>query len=293
MQLATRLVAALTFLASIAVIDDAQAATCRITEVGATTIACGEKVAVKVGDENDKAALARLKVGTIIEQPTVGTSASDIKVAKAPVSGLVTPIALLFGLVLAFVYGWLVSGSAQLPAGYSCRLWALVIGQDGRYSNSKVQATAWMAVLLVAYMSTCFIRWWSDMPWQDASSVGISDNLLAMAGLSATAAGGAKIATATKVASAASEVKSGAAPNFWVDLFHNDAGDWDIGDAQMILVTAFAIALFVVNMTTFWMDLPLAAHIDLPSPTNALTFAFGGSLGGYLAKKIGGTVGQS
>jgi hypothetical protein len=133
--------------------------------------------------------------------------------------------------------------------------------------------------------------------WQDATSVGISDNLLTMAGLSAAVAGGAKITTSTKMATAAAPdaaKKTGnATPSFWHDLFHNDDNKWDLGDAQMIIVTGVSIVLFLMNVGILWADLPLSAHIDLPTPTNALTFAFGGSLGGYLAKKIGGPVGQS
>ena len=76
------------------------------------------------------------------------------------------------------------------------------------------------------------------------------------------------------------------------DLFHNDKGQRDIGDAQMILVAFASIALFMFNIVTLWTNLKLTPHVDLPTPTNALTFAFGSSMGGYLAKKIGGSVGQ-
>ena len=276
--------------------SDVHAATCRISEVAGATITCGNKVTVKTENDADKAAIAKLAVGSIIEAPTDNIRASDIKIAEADAGGWGTPLALLFSIAMVVLYAWIVTARADVPDGY-WRVMALVLGQDNRYSNSKVQAAAWMGVLLISFMGICFLRWWSGMSWRDATNVGISDNLLTMAGLSAAAAAAAKITTATKMTTAApadaAKKSESAEPHFWHDLFHNDVGAWDIGDAQMIVVTAVSIVLFLVNVGTVWENLQLAAHIDLPSPTNALTFAFGGSLGGYLAKKVGGTVGQS
>jgi hypothetical protein len=134
-----------------------------------------------------------------------------------------------------------------------------------------------------------------------------------MATLSIAAGGGAKIATGMKAPTPAAaavivakakrdgdatkkaeiDTKSPTTnPLAWSDLFRDDNGDWDIGDAQMIIATAVSIIAFLITMITLWNNLPLAAHIDLPDPTNALTLALGGSLGGYLAKKIGGEVGS-
>jgi hypothetical protein len=313
---------------------------CHVTAVNAATIECGSggRIKLLINDQADKDALARITPGSILDpvDRSVPLAPQDLKIAHASDSVGQIVVALAIGAVAALVYAWLVTGTATVP-GRRPRILALVIGQDGRYSNSKLQAAGWMAVLLIAYVGTCWLRWRAGMSWDDATNVGLSDNLLAMAGLSAAAAAGAKLVTGTKTANAETAPRQAAAasqsppaqaaagqpppaqdpaagqappaqaaagqpvlpiktmgkPNLRHDLFKNDKGEWDVGDAQMVLVAAASILLFAWNVWGTWSSLSLAGHVDLPHPTDALTFAFGGSLGGYLAKKIGGTVGLS
>jgi hypothetical protein len=269
----------------------ARADVCRITAVGSATITCGATIPIQAVAPADVTALTALTPGTIIVVPAANTAAAGITIASANIGTFSILYSLAFGVLTALIYVWIVTLGAEGPCGARWRV--LVVGQDNRYSNSKVQATAWMGVLLISYMATSFLRWRSGMDWGDASSVGISDNLLTMAGLSAAAAGGAKIITGTQSDQALLNKGAAGAPKFWRDLFRNDNGDWDVGDAQMIIVTASALVMFIYGMAMLWSGLKLAAHIDLPVPGNVLTFAFGGSLGGYLAKKIGGVAGQS
>ncbi|MFL5288764.1 MAG: hypothetical protein ACJ8AW_49380, partial [Rhodopila sp.] len=58
---------------------------------------------------------------------------------------------------------------------------ALMLGEDDRYSNSKVQMVAWMGAVLIIFIGTCFLRCYSGMRWQDATNVVIASNLLTIA----------------------------------------------------------------------------------------------------------------
>lgn len=276
-------------LAALAWACPAIAATCQVTAVGASSITCGgDMIDIGTATTADQAALAKILPGTVLKTPDPGIVAGDLKIAIADVDPMRVWLVLLAGLVGALLFGILVTGGP---------ISALFVGQDGRVSNSKLQAAAWMGALFIAYIGTLGLRLWSGMPWSTAADVGISTNLLALASVSAVAAGGAKVTTGTKAANA---VAAGVGPSktpalhaSLKDLFYNDLGQRDIGDTQMILIAAASISLFIYNVVTMWGQLPLVAHVDLPEPTNTLTFAFGGSMGAYLAKKIGGTVGAS
>jgi hypothetical protein len=242
-------------------------------------------------DSTSKAAFDKLAVGTIIEVPvgndaTSATDAASIKIARAKVGSLQFAEALVAGSAAAVLFACLVAGGG--PASIR----SLLVGMDGRYSNSKVQATAWMGIIFIAFTGTCVLRLIGNMNWSDATNIGIPPNLLSMAAVSAATAGGAKIVTGSREATK-NKLGSDQDQNkttSLLDLFRNDSGGRDIGDAQMILVTLASIVLFAVNVGTRWKNLPLATHVDLPDASNALTYAFGGSMGGYLAKKIGGSV---
>jgi hypothetical protein len=78
------------------------------------------------------------------------------------------------------------------------------------------------------------------------------------------------------------------------DLKQNDEGKFDMGDVQMLLVTALAIIAFVVAMIRYWTaGIQLVAHATLPDVDIGLTALFGAGLGTYLVKKISGKPGQA
>jgi hypothetical protein len=268
----------------------AEPARCRVAALDSKTVTlasidnatCRALVKVTFNEDRDKSTFSLLKIGTLIAVPQAdevpGSSLAPL-VASAEIWQI--GAAILAGLAAAFTYACCIAGGRT-------RLIYLVVGADERYSNSKVQTTAWMGVLMIAYIGTGLMRLWHGMEWTTAFSVGISDNLLATASLSVGAAAGAKITTGAKVATSpdTAKPKGRADQRSLLALFRNDSDEWDIGDAQMILITLGSIIYFIFRVSALWSALPLAAKIDLPEPTNIVTLVFGSSLGGYLAKKI-------
>jgi hypothetical protein len=105
----------------------------------------------------------------------------------------------------------------------------LVIGEDGRYSNSKIQMAVWFGVVIATYLATIYLRV-CRAGWEFLGGVNIPENLLLLSGMSALTFGGAKGITTAKVDAAIAAGQAnpknpvGVQPNFWRDLIQNDAG---------------------------------------------------------------------
>jgi hypothetical protein len=180
----------------------------------------------------------------------------------------------------------------------------LLIGKDGRYSNSQVQLALWFGAVAVVYASAVWVRW----QWLGADfigGVGLTANVIALTGLSAVSFGGAKMITVQKIANAAQAAATsppGAAlppltktpgkPNLLTDLFQNDQGDADLGDLQMILITVAAVGIFVAASFHFLGKLALETPVTLPDVDTALLAGFGIGQGAYLLKKAALPLGQ-
>jgi hypothetical protein len=172
----------------------------------------------------------------------------------------------------------------------------LVIGQDGRYSNSKVQMALWFSVVIVAYAATVYLRF-TQASSDFLGGVNIPQNLLLLSGLSALTFGGAKGITTSKVDSA---LQAGlqnpktftATPSFW-NLVQNDLGMFDIGDFQMFFITLLAIGMFLVLIFNFLGTIEMRKVVNLPDVDTTILAAFGLGQGAYLAKKAAGNPGQS
>src|SRR5579863_2234284 len=65
----------------------------------------------------------------------------------------------------------------------------LFLGEDGRYSNSKSQISLWFGVVICAYLSTFWMRWWHA---GFIGHIGIPQNLLLISGVSGLTFAGAK-----------------------------------------------------------------------------------------------------
>jgi len=187
-----------------------------------------------------------------------------------------------------------------------------IVGMDHRYSNSKTQVAMWFWVVMSTYLATVVFRVWYA-GWDFFGAVSIPQNLLVLSGLSAITFGGAKAITTAKVNAAANPVPAvpGAiAPpaipdpkntnarvdgqqRFFQDLLQNDAGDFDFGDFQMLMVTLVAVAMYMTLIFHFLGTIEFLKTATLPDVDSTILAGFGLGQGAYLAKKAGGNVGTS
>lgn len=168
----------------------------------------------------------------------------------------------------------------------------LIVGLDGRTSNSKFQLTVWFGVVMVAYLSTVWLRFCYSGNLL-VGAVSIPNNLLALSGLSALSFAGAKAVTQGKenalaAAGMAASMKRPADPAraSLADLAKDDAGNPDLGDFQMVLITFIAAITYLVQIFMFLGAFELRGTITIPDVDSTLLAAFGLGQGAYLAKKV-------
>jgi len=188
--------------------------------------------------------------------------------------------------------GWLIIGFL-LSKG---RFVQLIMGEDGRYSNSKFQAVVWFSVVIVMYASTVINR--ALRLGVGLMSVGVPPHLLLLSGLSAFTYAAAKGITTTKIQNALAQgipVQKGGtgSQGLLEDLTTNDANQLDLGDFQMLVVTLLAVASYAVVAFDALGTLKAVADATLPDVDTTILAAFGLGQGAYLTKKAVGTVGES
>jgi hypothetical protein len=171
----------------------------------------------------------------------------------------------------------------------------LIIGADGRYSNSKTQVAFWSAAVLAAYLADVMLR--AKAGGSDFfGHVNIPNNLLVLSGLSALTFGGAKAITTAKVNAMTDagnlSPKGQGDANILTDLFQNDRNETDIGDFQMILITAIAVVMFCVTFLNYLATIELTAVATLPDVDTTLLSMFGIGQGAYLVKKLASNPGD-
>ena len=191
---------------------------------------------------------------------------------------------------------WLTMAGAALllllfvKAALAGNLQRLIVGLDGRTSNSKFQMAVWFGVLMVAYLSTLWLRFCLSGNLV-LGAVDVPTNLLALSGLSALSFAGAKAITQGKQNALAAAGMTGAMkqpagrPAQLADLVQDDAGNADFGDFQMLLVTIIAALTYLVQIFMFLGVLELRGKISLPDADSTLLAAFGLGQGAYLVKK--------
>jgi len=185
-----------------------------------------------------------------------------------------------------------------------------ILGQDNRYSNSKLQVALWFWVLISTYMATVALRI-HFAGWGFIGGVNIPQNLLLISGLSAITYGGAKAITTAKVDAAMNPAPAVAgavapAPNndpknalqagqarFFRDLVQNDYGRFDFGDFQMLIVTFLAVVMYLMLIFHFLGYIAKVDTVTLPDVDTTILSAFGIGQGAYLTKKAAGNVGTS
>jgi hypothetical protein len=160
-----------------------------------------------------------------------------------------------------------------------------IIGFDNRYSNSKTQVALWFSTLWAVYLATLALRV-NVLGWDFLGGIGISENLLALSGLSALTYGAAKAVTSQQVANDASSKKVARSPKFPDDLFQNDDKDLDLGDSQMFFVTLLAVVIFLLTAFNYLEWIEYAKTVALPDVDTTLLSAFGLGQGAYLIKKV-------
>jgi hypothetical protein len=219
-------------------------------------------------------------------------------------------------LVVNFIFGVVLLGK---------KLKWLVIGLDNRYSNSKCQMALWFVVLAVTYISAAFLRWAvSGYSGDFAGGIEIPQNLLLLSGFSVFSYGAAKGITATKQAAAVAAANAPAPaptivaacavggegvaavvppppepagppppalkttacqPSFPSDLLCDDQGNPDIGDYQMIAVTAIAVGVYLTQILGFLGSIQLVHRVTIPDLDTTILATFGLGHGAYLVKK--------
>jgi hypothetical protein len=174
----------------------------------------------------------------------------------------------------------------------------LIIGQDGRYSNSKFQLAIWFWIVLSTYLAFVYLRV-SQAGWEFFDSVDIPKNLLLLSGMSALTFGGAKGITTSKANAAIGagnpnpKNPAGVHENFWTDLVQNDVGAFDIGDFQMLMVTLLAVGMYIALTLNFLEMIAATASATLRDVDTTILASFGLGQGAYLTKKAVGNAGTS
>jgi hypothetical protein len=190
------------------------------------------------------------------------------------------------------IIGWLLVGFA-LSKG---RFVQLIMGEDGRYSNSKFQAVVWFSVVIVFYAATVILR--GLRLGVDLMSVSIPQNLLLVSGLSAFSFAAAKGITTTKVQNAMAQgnatPKGGAgSKGLIVDLTTDDSNNLDLGDFQMLVITLMAVAYYTVVAFNGLGGLDAVHTAAMPDVDTTILASFGLGQGAYLTKKAVGEVGKA
>ena len=173
----------------------------------------------------------------------------------------------------------------------------LIMGEDGRFSNSKFQTVLWFGVLVVSYLTAVWLRA-HELGGDMLGGVNIPQNLFLLSGMSAVTFTAAKGITVTKIenAIAAGEVFKkplATVARFWSDLTSNDSNQFDLGDFQMLIMTFLAVGTFVVLFFHFLGTLEARTIVYLPDVDTTILASFGLGHGAYLTKKAVGTLGDS
>ncbi len=220
--------------------------------------------------------------------------------------------------LIFFLLYWLLSGFHPSK---------LIMGEDGRYSNSKFQIVVWFAVLITTYIAMLWLRAYI-LGWDYWGGINIPQNLLLISGMSAFTFGAAKGITTSKVADA--KLKGNADPknsanakaSLMANLTQNDgtppptvvvavpgqeAGEGmavvtarghakapalDLGDFQMVVITLLAVGVYLVLVFHFSAVLAKSSAIMLPDVDTTILATFGLGHGAYLAKKAVSNVGE-
>jgi len=178
-----------------------------------------------------------------------------------------------------------------LLAGLVANAWdpfRLAEGADRRLSVSKLQWLLWTAVVVFGYVATLVAR---GLNGGFGTALTLPSNLLIAMGFSATTMVTAKGITTAYVAQGR-VVKPQTPPagaSYYSDLVQDDTNQTDLSKVQLLIWTAIALGMFVVNVILN-INAINASHTpgdtSLPDIDNALMVLMGLAQGGYLGKKL-------
>jgi hypothetical protein len=76
-------------------------------------------------------------------------------------------------------------------------------------------------------------------------------------------------------------------------LTHNDLGQFDLGDFQMLIMTFLAVGTFLALIFHFLGSLEARTVVNLPDVDTTILASFGLGHGAYLTKKAVGNLGDT
>jgi hypothetical protein len=172
----------------------------------------------------------------------------------------------------------------------------LIVGEDQRYSKSKFQMAVWFCTVSATYLGVVSVRVYG-LGWDFFGGVNIPTNLLLLSGMSALTFAGAKGITTAKMDTAAAQgkpnPKPSGEPHFFRDLLQNDAGSFDLGDFQMLVVTLLAVGMYAATVFHALEVIQISQTTILPNVDTTILASFGLGQGAYLTKKAAGNAGTS
>ena len=228
----------------------------------------------------------RLSVLVVTDNGQITLQTMSVKVVSV---GVRYRALVLLGAAVAF---WLV---CFLLSGFHPQ--KLIMGEDGRFSNSKFQTVLWFGIVVISYLATLWLRA-RELGGDMLGGVNIPQNLFLLSGMSALTFTAAKGITVSKIQNAlaagvANSKPSAACSSFWSDLTSNDSNQFDLGDFQMLAMTFLAVGTFLVLVFHFLGSLEARTIVYLPDVDTTILASFGLGHGAYLTKKAVGTVGNS
>jgi hypothetical protein len=165
----------------------------------------------------------------------------------------------------------------------------LVVGLDGRISNSKTQLAIWFVTVMATYLATLWLRFCASGNLL-LGAITIPSNLLLLSGMSVFSFAGAKAITQGKQAALAAagrtdDMKAPADHASLSDLVQDDYHNADFGDTQMLFVTLIAAITYLTQVFIYLGAIDLHSTVTLPDVDTTLLATFGLGQGAYLAKK--------
>jgi hypothetical protein len=193
--------------------------------------------------------------------------------------GITYIVAYLIVAATTIVLHWLVRLSSS--EGASRGLWALIIGQDGRVSTSKLQVALWTYAVFFSLLVLLF----HPNGLAKFTKHGLQAEYLILLGSPAAVAILAKMSTTSKVASgtlAKPEAEDDpSAVDGVAQAVSNDEGRTDLFDFQYLLFNVVALLYF------FWRFLP-EPRKGLPNLPETLVALTGVAAAGYATKRLRG-----